>query len=138
MTRSSGVMFALLPRFCELILNGEKNVEVRLTWPVQITTPFCAFLYQTKRGTGLGKIVGECTVDRITYADPGFRPSDALLASSGLSKDELENYARGRQLYFLHLSDAKRYEEPKELRSFLCHGLRMRRPPQSFCYVEVA
>lgn len=130
------VMLSLRENWCEKILSGEKTVEVRLSWPVQKETPYRVFLYQTGKRPGGGKIVGECTLERLEYADAGFHPSPALITDSCLTAEQLTEYARGRTLYFWHLRDAVRYDQAKPLRAFLCHGFRMRRPPQSWCYVE--
>ena len=61
-----------------------------------------------------------------------------------LSYKQLEDYSKGGDLYALHITDARLYVKPKELSEFT--GLRktkfgyepvdIKRPPQSFCYVE--
>ena len=48
-----------------------------------------------------------------------------------LSLYDLKNYSNGNGLYGWHISDLVIYDEPRELSEF-----EMRRPPQSWCYVE--
>lgn len=93
-----------------------------------------------------------------------YKPIDDLLQESNLSLQELENYLQGRNGYGWHISDLKIYNQPKDIMCFhraveenelwckkcaigkkkdvhcaFCYGLdglRLRRPPQSWCYVE--
>ncbi len=88
---------------------------------------------------------------------------DEVLSNSCLSYDEICKYGKGKTLYLWHISDLKIYDKPKELSEFrhLCIGdcdgckysfleeggyfysepklrcdNKIKRPPQSFCYVE--
>ena len=113
-----------------------------------------------------GKVIGEFVCDRIRVeqeiadqlVDVG------LMRHSCLSSEELLRYADGKALYSWHISDLKIYDEPKPLCEFehppyldcdipcrLCkYGFvvygafgaeydcdrKLKRPPQSWCYVE--
>lgn len=80
-------------------------------------------------------------------------------AEIGMSEDELEAYGGGKELRGLHISELKVYDQPRELEEFrracendlYCEScamysehedacgneaLRIRRPPQSWCYVK--
>ena len=131
-------MLSLRECWFEKILSGEKNVEVRLTWPTQIETPFRAFLYCSGHGESGGKVGGECVVDRLEYIVAGGEARADTLKALCLTREELSAYRKGREAYLLYLRGVQRYDEPMPLRAFRCRGFRMRRPPQSWCYVEEA
>ena len=100
------------------------------------------------------KIVGEFTCDRIDEYDDdtifSFRYEDYArwndfdLDRACMHPEDFQNYANGKWLYGWHISDLKIYDQPKELGEF--EGLRktkfgyapveIKRPPQSWCYVE--
>ena len=44
---SKCVLLSIRPRYCELIANGKKTIEVRKTRP-KLATPFKCYIYQTK------------------------------------------------------------------------------------------
>lgn len=169
------VMISINPKWCDLIANGKKTLEVRKTKP-GLETPFKAYIYCTQdknvvfanhnnwRGNGL--VIGEFICDRIRVeqeiadqlVDVG------LMLHSCLSSAELLKYANGKALYSWHISELKIYDEPKPLCEFehppyldcdipcrLCkYGFvvygafgaeydcdrKLKRPPQSWCYVE--
>lgn len=109
---------------------------------------------------GNGKVIGEFTCDRIYKIDKD--STDFLFKVGGLSvykqaaeekcglcvamtDDELHGYLGHCQGYGWHISGLKIYDSPKKLDEFI--GLRetrfgmepvgIKRPPQSWCYVEV-
>lgn len=153
------VLISIKPKYCELIANGKKTIEVRKTRP-KIETPFKCYIYCTKDNTDIcpkriwwkadktgfqhimnGKVIGEFACDEIYQyttcdAKDGVDISDGeLTRMSCLTKHEIKNYelSPGRfGVFGWHISDLVIYDEPKELREF---GLT--RPPQSWCYVEV-
>lgn len=104
---------------------------------------------------GNGKVIGEFTCDRIDEYDDdtifSFRHEDyAHWNDFGLDRacmhpEDFQNYADGKWLYGWHIVDLKIYDAPRELSEFT--GLRdtrfgaapydIKRPPQSWCYVEV-
>ena len=156
---SKAVLISIRPKWCELIANGTKTVEVRKSRP-KIATPFKCYIYCTKdrhltfcRGkrycyaddhthnafdiTCNGTIIGEFVCDSIdTYDD------DTIFS---FRHEDFQNYSDGEWVYGWHISDLKIYDMPKELSEFT--GLRdtkfgaapyeIKRPPQSWCYVEV-
>ena len=72
------VLISVRPKYCELIANGEKTIEVRKTRP-RITTPFKCYIYCTKdfyrkgdgyfQGKYCGKVIGEFVCDKIITID---------------------------------------------------------------------
>lgn len=140
------VLLSIHPKYCELIANSEKTVEVRKTKP-KIPTPFRCYMYCTKpkyphedfifvgAGTenarafyGGGKVIGEFVCDNIDrYTDEVVNSSslenfcgwnDFDLNRACIHPDDIEEYAGGKDLYGWHISDLVIYSEPKELGEF--------------------
>ena len=99
-----------------------------------------------------GKVIGEFVCDRIRCEK---EVADGLVdivleKTSCVSARELVEYANGNELYSWHISDLVIYDKPKELREFRSYDTRVyaddngypmptheiKRPPQSWCYVE--
>ena len=88
-----------------------------------------------------GVVIGEFVCDNIeslwdltvTQPGPNFKPfyQQPLMGCTCLEQWQLEKYAGGKELYSWHISSLKKYSRPLELATF---GLK--RPPQSWCYVE--
>ena len=155
------VLMSIQPKWCELIADGEKTVEVRKSRP-KLETPFKVYIYCTKNtpynpvvdlhykkdGKFLtfttGKVIGEFICDRIEplteyellydghYVEEKTRvPQEDLLSYKG--KNDF--------IYGWHISNLKIYDKPKELSEFFTTmGKRpsymIERPPKSWCYVE--
>lgn len=112
-----------------------------------------------------GKVIGEfmcAEIDRYARygwlkeparymkSSPGGYPATEIhYASLKLSPTALEEYGKGAPLFGWHISDLVIYDEPKKLSDFrlyntsvvIEHGFPMptheiKRPPQSWCYVE--
>lgn len=146
------VMLSIRPKWCEKIVSGEKTIEVRKTKP-KLETPFKCYIYCTNSGvaTGMwgkhGKVVGEFTCNTVTnlFSNSRFWLNEDDVLQTCLSAAEMRKYADGANgLYGWHISDLVCYDKPKELSEF--KGLRktkfgyepveIKRPPQSWCYVE--
>lgn len=156
------VMLSIQPKWCELIANGKKAIEVRKTRP-KLETPFKCYIYETKSANDvhgfsilgryrLGKVIGEFVCDSIrkgradnlVQAYYHNNPSETCLTDQ-----ELALYANdGQPLYFWHISDLKIYDNPKELGEFkqkvkkctngVYYSVKkpLTHPPQSWYYVE--
>ena len=112
-----------------------------------------------------GKIVGEFVCDRIDPIVPAPEPygiydvDDDFVAQTRLVDGALWDYGKGATLYGWNISKLEIYDEPKSLSEFRricdkecnCDGcakywanggdcginsLQIKRPPQSWCYVE--
>ena len=152
---SKAVMLSVRPKWCEKIARGEKTIEVRKTRP-KLETPFKCYIYCTQgndarrlRGSW-GKVIGEFTCDRIfpiNVFDNGSIQNWLFehMKRSCLTYEELADYiGNGKTGYGLHISDLRIYNKARELSEFT--GLRntrfgaapydIKRPPQSWCYVE--
>ena len=159
------VLLSIKPKYCELIAAGKKTIEVRKTRP-KIETPFKCFIYEClgKRlyndyfdYEGCGKVIGEFVCDGIILmADSGVyfaSITDYDVTSCCLNYRELHKYGNGKNLYGWHISDLVIYDKPKEVSEFYKHDntydnvfgwvfedrpkkVPIKRPPQSWCYVE--
>lgn len=110
---------------------------------------------------GCSKVIGEFVCDRITEYKCSSDGFGELATTSGtcLTYDEILNYCNGNDLYGWHISDLKTYDKPKDLSEFKrwnrteenspyanakylfrdckeCSFCNLKRPPQSWCYVE--
>lgn len=142
------VLISIQPKWCELIANGKKTIEVRKSRP-KIETPFKVYIYCTygnekenycvgKRG----KVIGEFVCDRIYSTlfwstDGGsadrrrqyhlMGENDEIIwrfwRESCLQPEELAQYIKKEEMcYGWHISDLKIYDKPKELGEFFVKG----------------
>ena len=148
-------MLSIKPKWCELIASGRKTIEVRKTRP-KLETPFKCYIYCTSvknlnlqdyvnvhRATNgavddwSDKVIGEFVCDEVLqfyhddYNSPAYDISDDDLNRTCLFQEDLYRYASGKTLYGWHVSDLVIYDEPRELSEY-----KIKRPPQSWCYVE--
>lgn len=107
---------------------------------------------------GCGKVIGEFVCDGIILmAGSGVyfaSITDYDVTGCCLNYRELHKYGNGKNLYGWHISDLVIYDKPKELSEFYKHDntydnvfgwvfedrpkkVSIKRPPQSWCYVEV-
>lgn len=181
---SKAVMISIQPKWCELIVNGKKTIEVRKTKP-KFETPFKVYIYCTadrrksisdtyipktplfiKNGMvkssigkedGLpwklanGKVIGEFVCDAV-ISHCEMANADIAEQQGCIKREWLLEYAGNKELYGWHISDHVIYDKPRELGEFrkpiACHrgndhencigcwDCEIKRPPQSWCYVE--
>ena len=141
-------MISIKPKWCELIANGKKTIEIRKTRP-KIETPFKCYIYCTKdkidtspktiwwkaNSSGFrhimnGKVIGEFVCDEImTYAFSDVSTDVGIFSyyeryvkndcdCDCLTDDEIIDYGNGVTLYGWHISELKIYDEPKKLTEF--------------------
>ncbi len=105
-----------------------------------------------------GKIIGEFICDRIYELAPLNHAPDDVEKQACLTREEIVKYLKGTG-YGWHISDLRIYDQPRELTEFrracpnslYCESgamywenngtcgnesLQIKRPPQSWCYVE--
>ena len=147
------VLISVRQKWCKLIIEGKKTVEVRKTRP-NLAPPFRCLIYCTS-GTGKNtlniqnddrrvledwldtgsmvctncqignqKIIGEFVCDSIMQNNAA--------GSACLTDEEIKRYADGGKVYYWHISDLKIYENPIAL-----DEVGLKRPPQSWRYLEV-
>lgn len=110
-----------------------------------------------------GKVIGEFICDRVETIKAATEPygiydvGDYFVAQTRLVDGALWDYGKGATLYGWHISNLKIYDTPKPLSAFKglckidvgcgecpyynytkmeCDGRTIKRPPQSWCYVE--
>ena len=128
----TAVLLSIKPKYCELIADGKKTIEVRKTRP-RLTPPFKCYIYKTRDKTdrpimldfhGRRQVIGEFVCDEIfpmsiTYSDPNHHLSQREFPSTCLTDKEIMNYlGNGKTGYGWHISDLKIYDESKELGRF--------------------
>ena len=82
------ILLSVRPKYCELIFNGKKTIEVRRTRP-KLEPPFEVLVYETKGqfiksvkgacttyGYGRGKVIGSFICDKITGYESEFWDDD--------------------------------------------------------------
>ena len=145
------VLISIKPKYCELIANGSKTIEVRKTRP-KIETPFKCYIYCTRqrvpgeillthdkhiegRNKGFreqedvplaGKVIGEFVCDGIGTIECSIEEYKYWSKESCLNMDEFINYCNGRILYVWRISGLVIYDKPKDLSEFnkaniICH-----------------
>ncbi len=154
------VMLSIQPRWCSLIANGKKTVEIRKTKPTT-ETPFKCYIYCTKSNEKLwilnkkifprlkgdiaqilnakdvggaskanSNVIGEFVCDAI-ISHCEMANADIAEQQGRIRREALVGYSNGKQLYGWHISDLVIYDEPKDLGEFS-----IKKPPQSWCYVK--
>ena len=105
-----------------------------------------------------GKVIGEFVCNKIEDFKPVAKDSciyyisENEISRTGLTQDEILDYADGKVMCHWHISNLVTYDKPKDLDCFRkpidCHRGRdcenckgcwdceITRPPQSWCYVE--
>ena len=142
------VLISIQPKWCELIANGKKTVEVRKTRP-KIDTPFKCYIYCTQGKDVLaisqyadksaflwkksdvdrynadmvrnGKVIGEFLCDHI-MRHCEMANADIAEQQSRVKREKILEYANGNEVYGWHISDLVIYDKPKELGEFFKVG----------------
>ena len=155
---AKAVLISIRPEWVEKIADGEKTLELRKTEP-KLETPFKVYIYCTAGNlsyevsngilcniSGGRLVVGEFVCDKIGVIWGGgyLKMPESAFAGSCLNMYQIDTYLDGKDGHFWHISNLKIYDAPKPLSKF--KGLRktkfgyapveIKRPPQSWCYVE--
>lgn len=157
------ILLSIKPKYCELIANGKKTIEVRKTRP-KLETPFKCYIYCSKKffkkgdgyfqGKYCGKVIGEFVCDCV-LSHCEMANADIAEQQGCIRRENLIEYANGKNIYGWHIDNPVIYDKPKELDEFYsaCKNeaendcskciddrkqscFEMTRPPQSWCYVE--
>ena len=159
------VMLSIRPKWCAKIIIGRKTMELRKSVP-KLEVPFKCYIYCTSghpyisaKGENLdrdtvrtntvgrcnGKVIGEFVCDYILQRCEMANADIAEQQSCVRREDIYFKYSEeGKHyIYGWHISDLRIYDTPKELseftgaRYFGAAPYEIKRPPQSWCYVEV-
>lgn len=176
-------VFLIIARLMGWNIPRDKKVEVRKDFPKDKYWNKKAHIYCSKSKKSfnripkeyqplmrpfLGKVIGEFYCFNIETYDydycDGVDIDDDTLLETMLDREEINIYAKGKNLYGWQISDLKIYDKPKELSEFkdihtcffgkthncyiekVCKNCNydcvnrqficLTRPPQSWCYVE--
>lgn len=140
------ILMSIQPKWCELIFNGRKTIEVRNSFPKQLETPFEVVVYKTRHKGGRkivndcldtvyggGKVIGSFVCNSATccqayYGEGGEKHLTNTfgidLKRACLTEDELFNYIIGKHGeigtgWLWHITAPKLYDKPKELGEFV-------------------
>lgn len=92
-----------------------------------------------------GKVIAEFNCNTWLFEDVGsFESQDVLdvyFPNSCMTVEQYNEYANGKTTYGWNIYDLKIFEHPKEISDFTpwageIPGRKLKRPPQSWCYVE--
>lgn len=128
------VLISISAKWCELIFNGQKTIEVCKSFPKQFETPFEVYVYQTKhKGKSIvsealntvyggGKVIGSFVCDRVRLCIPfglkGHLLSQEVYREMCLTKEQLDKYGGLKTLYGWHITAPKLFDKPRELGEF--------------------
>lgn len=122
------VLLSIRPKYVDLILAGSKRVELRRSWPSNDIGVMV--LYSS---APIQKLVGIAFVDRIEECDFEALWKLADANGGGVTRDELEEYVKGKKTAFGVMIERVRIAEvqvdPKNFFSDFT-------PPQSFLYLS--
>lgn len=143
------VLMSIKPKWCELIANGKKTVEIRKTKP-KLKTPFKVYIYMTAgdavypvsingapytcSNVGGKVVIGEFVCDNIdefsvpypAYFSEIDSKTESIIKSACLTPMQVHGYNGVHTTYAWHISDLVIYDKPKELSEFatVCEGLK--------------
>ena len=140
------VLMSIKPKWCKLIANGKKTVEIRKTKP-KLETPFKVYIYCTKGEPAFtqsafcdevsnGKVIGEFVCENIETIDliysENLRQANSkineILENSCLSAYDFLVYLSrdktDKNGYAWHISDLVIYDKPMELSEFRSYNCR--------------
>ena len=138
--QTKAVLISIKPKWCKLIMDGQKTVEIRTSRP-KINTPFKCYIYCTFSGSKefykekwndkRGKVIGEFVCDNIIEDWTVVYNAALYRDAACLTVGDAAAYCTQFPMYGWHISELKIYDTPKELSKFS-----LTRPPQSWRYVE--
>lgn len=120
------VLYSINRPHTDNIKSGRKLWEIRKSKP-NIPVPFPAFIYETKKKGGCGKVIGEFICDKVYeikncgsqfLIDKDIALTNKVAKESCLDFDDMLNYLKTKDGYGLHISNLKIYDKPKELSEF--------------------
>jgi predicted transcriptional regulator len=128
------VLISIKPKWCELIANGKKTIEVRKTKP-KIETPFKCYIYETQGRAetpwidedgheifkGRGQVIGEFVCDKIVQFENSLFDealSETVARSCVPMYDLLVYLGKQDYGYGWHISDLAIYDNPRDLKQY--------------------
>lgn len=154
------VLASLKPYYYYLVGEGIKKIEVRKGMPKASDWDNEVLFYMSKDEKSFAKIPKEFQekyrkhfgkvgmqfiydkVDKYTFShyEAEYRVTHIEQNAMCLNQPELIHYGKGKTLYGWHISELKIYDKPRELSEFgkvgFGHEVPLKRPPQSWMYIE--
>lgn len=159
------ILLSIKPKYVELIASGEKTIEVRKTAPQEVSFKayiYCTNGEYSPTNCGKksisdclilnrnvvnGRVIGEFICDNVEKLEEHIEQGGLYYTldndfneKAQLDNWELYDYGEGKTLYGWHVSDLKIYNKPRALSEFgkvgFGHEVPLKRPPQSYMYVE--
>ena len=157
------IMLSIKPKWVAKILNGEKTIELRKRFPLNYRG--WVYLYCTKGkeklmrwyngkfNTNYGGDIWNCKVvarfwcDNVEKID-GNVGHPKIYVNACIDDKEACEYANGKPLFAIHISQLEIFDKPKEISDFeLWHSMEddwegkrvvwtLYKAPQSWCYCE--
>ena len=155
------VLLSIKPKWCELIIRGEKTIEIRKTRP-KIELPFKCYIYCTQGSIKDLSIIGQGIYEKRMQVIGEF-VCDEILPIRIFENGSIQNYmcynldrscvdydaiaeyiGKGNIGYGWHIFDLVIYDQPKNLgeltglrnTKFGYEPTKVERPPQSYMFVE--
>ena len=132
-TDDPALFLSLRPRFAELLLNGQKSVELRRVRP-DVAPGTSVLLYASSPTM---KLVGRAEVAEVKVARTGQIWKEHG-SETGISRSEFNDYFEGLdEAVAIRLIDIHRLDKPRPLQD-LRNRLSGFQPPQSYRYLDRA
>lgn len=142
------ILMSIKPRFVAKILNKEKTIEIRKSYP-KCELPIQVYIYCTKSNylgyiskRYIGKVVAKFTLNKVEELpnELSIRLAGKILwkymneiyEKSCLTDLELLDYLNGKIGYAWHISNLEIFDRPLPLQPYFD----LKRPPESWCYIE--
>ena len=130
--------------------------QTKKKWIYKVLKRFSSFDWAQSVMSGQTNVIGEFTCDYILRFCH-MANADIAERVSCVRREEIFEYSCGKEVFGWHISDLKVYDKPKALTDFAvreciwnnirnngcvdasgdkCLDCRLKRPPQSWCYVE--
>lgn len=110
------------------ILDGCKELEIRLNAPRAVAYPFTVYIYEAKTNGGAGAIVGEFSC--LGYVAQKGGALNDMARRAGLTMEQLTEYAHERMVYGWIVAHPKKYN-----RNFSLEEFGIAAAPQSWAYL---
>ncbi|MGL6119737.1 MAG: hypothetical protein ACRC0V_04460 [Fusobacteriaceae bacterium] len=117
------VVMSIKKQYSDLMLSGEKTVELRRVFNGKIKK---CYIYESR---GCGKVVGEFEIAHISCNDHDW--IGAIYQCACINKEDFIKYSRDRKLYHIFIKNVIKYDIPKTLEEF---GIK--RAPQNYCFIQ--
>jgi predicted transcriptional regulator len=102
-------IISIKQKWIDKIFNNEKIYEIRKS---DINKLPCKFYIYSTKNSGYGKIVGEFIID---YT---IKTNDYFIENTGCLLEEIQNYGKGKNLYYWHIKKYRKYKYYKNINKY--------------------